>query len=167
MKSEESTDSHRFLLAWRKRTTLSQLEPAFRVLGNMLIVLLLSGKTDDLKANPDVNLSFLNSMGEWASISGQASVETDREKVKQYYSPALKAWLGDLGDGVHNGEAEDPRIGLIKIKSSTAQYCVSGKNILMSAIEVAKGVVTGEAPAVNKMRHMSEEELSKARSGSA
>ncbi|KAK5169119.1 uncharacterized protein LTR77_006428 [Saxophila tyrrhenica] len=126
-----------------------------------------SGKTDDLAANSSINLGFLNSSGEWASISGTASVETDREKVKTYYSPALKAWLGDLGDGTHDGGPEDPRIGLIKITSETAQYAVSGKTMIGSAIEVAKGVMTGEAPAVNKLRHLSESELKQAREGGA
>jgi len=76
-----------------------------------------SGKTDDLEANPEINLAFLNNSGEWASISGKASVETDREKVRKYYSPALKAWIGDLGDGKHDGGPEDPRIGVIKVNA--------------------------------------------------
>ncbi|KXT17796.1 hypothetical protein AC579_5324 [Pseudocercospora musae] len=123
-----------------------------------------SGKTDDLDANPDINLGFLDSAGEWASISGKATVETDRAKVREYYSPALKAWLGDLGDGKHDGGPEDPRIGLIKIKSETIQYAVSRKNILTSTIEVAKGVISGEAPAINKLRHLSEQEIQQWRS---
>jgi len=50
-----------------------------------------SGKTDGLASDPDINLSFLIPFGEWASISGKASVETDRDIVKIFYSPALKA----------------------------------------------------------------------------
>ncbi|WPH00534.1 Protein bli-3 [Acrodontium crateriforme] len=118
-----------------------------------------SGKTDDLDANSSVNLGFLNSSGEWASISGTAAVETDREQVRKYYSPALKAWLGDLGDGKHDGGPEDPRIAVIKVKASTVQYSISRKNIVTAAIDVAKGAVTGETPAINKLRHISTEEL--------
>jgi general stress protein 26 len=70
-----------------------------------------SGKTDDLKEHKSVNIGFINSSGEWASISGHASIETDREVVRKHYSPALKAWIGDLGDGKHDGGPEDPRIG--------------------------------------------------------
>jgi len=125
-----------------------------------------SGKTDDLEANPDINIGFLNNSGEWASISGKAEIITDREKVRAYYSPALKAWIGDLGDGKHDGGPEDPRIAVIKVNSTTVQYATSGKTALGSAIELAKGVVTGEAPAVNKLRHLSEEELKSVRSGS-
>ena len=118
-----------------------------------------SGKTDDLEASPDINLGFLNSSGEWASISGKATIETDRSRIEQYYSPALKAWLGDLGDGTHDGGPSDPRIGLIKVSMTKAQYTISGKNMVASAIELARGVVTGEAPQVNKLRHISEQEV--------
>lgn len=119
-----------------------------------------SGKTDDLKNDPDINLAFLNSSGEWASISGKASVETDRAIVHKYYSPALKAWIGDLGDGKHDGGPDDPRICAIKVKALTAQYATSKKTALGGLVELAKGVATGEAPSVNKLRHIDESELS-------
>ncbi|TKA73438.1 hypothetical protein B0A55_06093 [Friedmanniomyces simplex] len=122
-----------------------------------------SGKTNDLDANPDVNLGFLNNSGEWASISGYASVETDRAMVHKYYSPALKAWIGDLGDGKHDGGPDDPRVVVIKVKSQTVQYATARKTAIGGAIEFAKGVITGEAPQVNKLRHLSEEELQQAR----
>jgi len=118
-----------------------------------------SGKTDDLASHSSINLAFINSSGEWASVSGHASVETDRSVVKKYYSPSLKAWLGDLGDGTHDGGPEDPRIGVIRVKASTAQYATSKKTMVGSAIEVAKGVVTGETANVNKLRRISEEEI--------
>ncbi|KIW02983.1 uncharacterized protein PV09_05644 [Verruconis gallopava] len=118
-----------------------------------------SGKTDDLKSDSDVNLAFLSSSGEWASISGKAEIVTDREAIKKYYSPTLKAWLGDLGDGKHDGGPEDPRIVLIKVKAVTAQYAISRRTIIGGVIEVAKGIATGEAPSVNKLRHISEAEI--------
>jgi len=123
-----------------------------------------SGKTDDLKADSKVNLGFLNSSGEWASISGEASIETDRETVKKYYSPALKAWIGDLGDGKHDGSPDDPRICLIKVKAITAQYAVSNRTLVGELVEFAKGVATGEVPNVNKLRHLSEQEVQQWRS---
>ncbi|EME42356.1 hypothetical protein DOTSEDRAFT_73245 [Dothistroma septosporum NZE10] len=123
-----------------------------------------SGKTDDLENSPDVNVAFLDSSGQWGSISGRATIETDRAKVREYYSPALKAWLGDLGDGKHDGGPEDPRVGLIKVQAKTIQYAISRKNFITSTIEVAKGVVTGESPQVNKLRHLSEEEIQQWRS---
>lgn len=118
-----------------------------------------SGKTDDLAQNPDINLAFLNNAGEWASISGVATIETDRARVEQFYSAGLKAWLGDLGDGVHDGGPKDPRIGLIKVKSKTAQYAISRRTAIGGAVEFAKGVVTGDAAQVNKLRHIEASEV--------
>ncbi|GAB7360822.1 hypothetical protein MBLNU230_g0808t2 [Neophaeotheca triangularis] len=118
-----------------------------------------SGKTDDLDAHPEINIGFLDPSGQWASISGKAQVETDREKVRAYYSPALKAWLGDLGDGKHDGGPEDPRIGVIKVSAKTAQYAVSRRTAIGGAVEFAKGVVTGETAQVNKLRHLEESEI--------
>ncbi|KAL8799128.1 MAG: hypothetical protein Q9182_006134 [Xanthomendoza sp. 2 TL-2023] len=118
-----------------------------------------SGKTDDLKSDPKINIAFLNSSGEWASVSGQADIITDRAVVRKYYSPTLKAWLGDLGDGTHDGGPEDPRIGVIKVSAKTATYAVAAKSMLGRGAEIAKGTITGSAPNVNKLRELSEDEL--------
>jgi hypothetical protein len=71
----------------------------------------------------------------------------------------LKAWIGDLGDGKHDGGPEDPRIGIIRVRVSTAQYAVSKRTQIGGFIELAKGVATGSSPNVNKLRHLSEAEV--------
>ncbi|KAF5858608.1 hypothetical protein ETB97_003960 [Aspergillus alliaceus] len=83
---------------------------------------LLSSKTLDLTTHPrEVNMSFLDQVsGSWASISGTASIVADRATVEKYYSATLPAWLGDLGDGVHDGSPSDPRIGLIRLEAKLA-----------------------------------------------
>lgn len=118
-----------------------------------------SGKTDDLQSDEHINLSFLNGSGEWASLSGSATVETDRELVKKHYSPILKTWLGDLGDGKHDGSENDPRIGVIRVKTLSATYAIVAKNILLRAAEVAQGAITGKPAAINKLREVTESEV--------
>jgi len=118
-----------------------------------------SGKTDELAADPHVNMSFLNSTGEWASISGTASIITERSLVKQHYSSTLKAWMGDLGDGVHNGGPEDPRIGIIRVKMHTATYAFTSKGAVGRAVEVVQGEITGKPASVNKLREISDAEV--------
>lgn len=113
-----------------------------------------------------MNLAFLNPAGEWASISGSASIETDRKIVEQHYSPALKAWLGDLGDGKHDGGPQDPRIVLIKVKAVTAQYAVLRRTAIGSVVEIVKGAISGEAPSVNKLRYLNESDISACKFGS-
>lgn len=109
-------------------------------------------------------MSFVNGTGEWASISGKASIITDRSAVKKYYSPELKAWLGDLGDGKHDGSENDPRIGLIKIEAKTATYALATGNAISRGYEIVKGAVTGETAQVNKLREISEQEIQQYRS---
>lgn len=123
-----------------------------------------SHKTDELQADSHVNISFLNISGEWASISGTATVQTDRELVRKHYSPILKTWLGDLGDGKHDGSENDPRIGVIRVKTVTATYAVVAKNFVSRVAEMAQGAVTGKPAAVNNLREISEAEITQWRS---
>lgn len=84
---------------------------------------------------------------------------TDREFVRANYSQSLKAWLGDLGDGKHDGGPNDPRIGVIRVKAVTATYAIAVGTVLGRGAEIVKGALTGEAPKVNKLRELREEEL--------
>lgn len=118
-----------------------------------------SGKTNDIEFDPHINISFLNSSGEWASVSGEATIITDRDVVKKHYFPALKGWVGDLGDGKHDGGVDDPRIGIIKVVSKTATYATQSKTVVGRSLEIAKGAITGEVPKVTNLRDLSEAEL--------
>lgn len=118
-----------------------------------------SGKTDDLTSDSHTNVSFINSTGEWASIAGQASIETDRSIVKKYYTPTLRAWMGDLGDGKHDGSAEDPRIGVIRVKMVSSTYSLVSKNIFSRAAEIATGAVTGKPAQVNSLREITDADV--------
>lgn len=79
--------------------------------------------------------------------------------VKKYYSPALKAWLGDMGDGVHDGGPSDPRIGVIKLEAKLATHVVAHKGVIGRAYETVKGAVQGSVPHVNGIREFSLKEL--------
>ncbi|PHH64850.1 hypothetical protein CDD81_3916 [Ophiocordyceps australis] len=114
-----------------------------------------SGKTDDLASDPNVNVAFINPSGEWASISGEATIVTDRQVVKKHYHSALKAWLGDLGDGKHDGSENDPRIGIIQVKMFTATYSLVARNLLGRASEVVEGAITGKPAQPNRLREIS------------
>ena len=82
----------------------------------------------------------------------------------KYYSPALKTWLGDLGDGTHDGGPQDPRIGLIKVTAKTITYAIARGNAVSRGVEMVQGAVTGNAAQVNKLREISESEISSYRS---
>lgn len=112
-----------------------------------------------MQSDNHINIAFLNTSGEWASVSGTSEVLTDRELVKKHYSPSLKAWLGDLGDGTHDGSANDPRIGVIRVRTETATYSLVSKNLVGRAVEIGKGAVTGKPADINKLREISASEL--------
>ncbi|KAI0841316.1 hypothetical protein F5Y06DRAFT_293805 [Hypoxylon sp. FL0890] len=118
-----------------------------------------SKKTDELENDPHVNVSSLDSSGQWASVSGTTSIETDRSLIKKYYNPTLKAWMGDIGDGTHDGSENDPHIGIIRVKITSATYSISEKTFLGFAAKVVKETVTGQPASVNKLREISESEI--------
>lgn len=93
-----------------------------------------------------------------------AEIITDRGLVKEHYSPALKAWVGDLGDGVHDGTANDPRIGIIRVKTASVTYSVTTKNFVSRMADVAQGTLTGQMPSINKLREITESEAKQWRS---
>ena len=78
--------------------------------------------------------------------------------MKKFYSPGLKAWIGDLGDGKYDGGPDDPRICVIGVKAITA-HAISERSVIGAFVELAKGFITGEAPNVNRLRQLSEKEL--------
>lgn len=115
----------------------------------------------DLTVHPkETNMSFLDPVsGSWASLSGTASIIADPKTVEEYYTPALKAWLGDMGDGVHDGGPKDPRIGVIKLEAKLATYVLPRKGILGRAYDTIKGAASGDVPAINSIRELSQGEL--------
>ena len=123
-----------------------------------------SGKTDDLASDHAINIAFLDSSGQWASIAGDANISTDRELVKKHYSKSLKAWLGDLGDGKHDGGPDDPRIGVIQVKSKSITYALTSKSFVARSAELAKGIVTGDTPSFMRLKEIDESELAQWRS---
>jgi general stress protein 26 len=77
-----------------------------------------SQKFKDIEANPEVNVSFQDTKTQdWISVSGTATTSNSDPRIKEIWSRGAAAWFGDLGDGVHDGSATDPRMSLIEVKS--------------------------------------------------
>jgi len=123
-----------------------------------------SGKTSDLQTDSSCNVAFLDSTGQWASFAGNAKVDQDRSVIHKHYSPSLKAWLGDLGDGKHDGGPDDPRIGAIRVTARTITYSYFNRGVVGRAVEIARGTVTGETPGFTSIRELNEAEVEEWRS---
>ena len=111
----------------------------------------------DLTAQKDLAQEGLSFRQKWEA--GEAKVDTDRAAVKAHYTPALRAWLGDLGDGVRDGGPEDPRIGAVRVRALSVTFSLFSRGVLGRAVEVARGAVTGETPGFTKIYELGDKEI--------
>lgn len=73
------------------------------------------------------------------------------KSIRAVYQPDWKAWFEEL-DEVRNGGPDDPRLALILIDAESAIYLKREKSKPRVLFEVARGMVTGEAPEIGKTR---------------
>lgn len=113
-----------------------------------------SHKIDELEAEPQVNLSYFNTKSyEWVSVSGTATLSTDRDLIRSLYEPDWRAWFGKI-DEVRDGGSEDPRLALILVDASTVVYMKQDKPRPLILFEVLKGMVTGERPDTGEVQRL-------------
>ena len=118
-----------------------------------------SGKIDELISDPNVSLAYYNVKSwEWVSVSGTATLSTDREMIRQLYKPDWKAWFGDEG-GSRDGGPNDPRFALILVDATSVVYGKRNKPKPLALFEVVKGLITGSEPDVADIRRISGREL--------
>ena len=97
-----------------------------------------SDKVREIKANPSVNVSYVEG-GNYVSIAGRANIVTDVMRKKDLWHESLSVWFP-------NGpEADD--VVLIHVDAQTAQYWDSAGNPLTKAIDAVKVMVTGDKDA--------------------
>ena len=97
---------------------------------------------EELDYDPHVNVSFYDpSTTNWISVSGTAKLSTDRNLIKQYWNTGVKAWFGDLGDGVRKGDENDPRISVIEVVPEQVSDLHAFYLISLPIIPFAVGVV--------------------------
>lgn len=119
-----------------------------------------SGKTTDIQEDGHANVSFFDpSSTSWVSVAGKAKLSQDRERIKKLFNPIVSAWFGDLGDGKHDGSAEDPRVALIVVEPSEIRYWAAQRTKVGQLVEVVSSAVTGNTAAPGKLRTISAEEL--------
>lgn len=68
----------------------------------------------EVRAEPEVNLSFTDNSSAWTSIAGRAEIVRDPQKAADLYWPALKVWFPDGPD--------TPGLTLIKVHADSAQF---------------------------------------------
>jgi len=124
-----------------------------------------SQKFNDMKHHKTVTLTFQNSSSQdWVSITGDAVTTSNEDpRIKEIWSKPTAAWFGDLGDGVHTGGPEDPRMTLIEVKARYISYWKAQVGTLGFAKEVIGATITGGVANTGALRQMTHEEIVEAR----
>ncbi|KAK5135181.1 hypothetical protein LTR08_005568 [Meristemomyces frigidus] len=125
-----------------------------------------SQKFDDIESNKIISIAFHDKINQdWVSVTGEmATSSADDPRIKEIYSKAVKVWFGDLGDGVHDGGPNDPRMKLIEVKSKFISYWKHEAGALGYGAEIASALVTGKVAQTGTLRQMKEDEIAKMRS---
>ena len=111
-------------------------------------------KLRDVAADPHVNLLYYKDRTrEWISVSGIATVTSDRRKIHELYAPDWKAWF-PKGDDLRHGTRDDPRMVLIGVDVHAAVFLEVNKPQPVVLFEVMKGWVTGSAPELGEMHYV-------------
>ncbi|KAJ7680276.1 hypothetical protein DFH06DRAFT_1162434 [Mycena polygramma] len=119
-----------------------------------------SAKFDEIKNDSHVNVSFCDTnTTSWASYSGTARISQDKELIKKHWSSAMSAYFGDLKDGTHHGDVNDPRVSVIEVVPAEIRYWVATKGSMARAADVALSKVTGKVSAPGELRTISETEV--------
>ncbi|TXK25023.1 pyridoxamine 5'-phosphate oxidase family protein [Pontibacter qinzhouensis] len=97
-----------------------------------------SAKSHEIENDSHVNLSYAKPDDNlYVSVSGKATLSRDREKIKELWTPPMKAWFPD--------GPEDDKIGLIKVSIEQAEYWDSPNSAVVHLIGMAKAVITGQS----------------------
>jgi len=119
-----------------------------------------SGKFDELEHDPHVNISFYDpSTTNWVSVAGSAKLSSDREVVKKYWNTGVSAWFGDLGDGVHKGDENDPRVSIIEVIPDEIVLWEVTRGTVGRAVDIASSAVTGNVASPGAIHTITKEEI--------
>jgi len=96
-----------------------------------------AGKISEVNHNDNVCLAFADVKGQkFVSVTGQASVSSDRDKIRQLWSIAEKAFWSD---------AADPAIRVLRVAPDEAEYWESPGTIV-SCVKMIVASLTGDKP---------------------
>jgi len=119
-----------------------------------------SHKDSEIQHESHVNISFLEPTGgDWISIAGTATTTNEPSVVNKAWSPSVKAWFGDMGDGKRDGSATDPRVGVIVVKPYEIRYFTRKKNLLSQAVDIAASAVSGYVAQPGEIRTITADEI--------
>ncbi|KAN0107179.1 hypothetical protein V8E52_010381 [Russula decolorans] len=158
MLTTRASDGHLHSRAMTPASPKTGSEPQ-NVLTNLIFIANNSSpKFQEIQNDNHVNLSFFHTSSmHWASISGVARVTEDKSVIKRYWSSSIGSYFGDLGDGVHKGDENDPRVAVIEVVPDEIRYWLAS-SLPVSAQEVVS-TVQGKVTVPGELRTITNEEI--------
>jgi general stress protein 26 len=96
-----------------------------------------SHKASEIERTPNVNVSFIDSdQQHYVSISGDAELVRDKQKIKELWKPVLKAWFPDGPD--------QSDVALLKVKVKKAEYWDTPSSTIAQAISFVSAIFSGK-----------------------
>ena len=96
-----------------------------------------SHKASEIERMSKVNVSFVDTKGQrYISISGNAQLVNDRQKIKELWKPILKAWFPDGPD-----QAD---VALLRVNVEKAEFWDGPASTVAEAISFVSAIFTGK-----------------------
>ena len=102
-----------------------------------------SPKTADVAGDPHVNVAYVDGASV-VSLAGTASIDRDPARIDEFWNPWAEAWF--------EGGRQDPTVALLKVEGESVEFWHVDKPAVLRAFEVAKGIITSDAPDVGESR---------------
>jgi len=155
MLTTRSTDGHLHSRAMTPANPHNETELTLTFLANNT-----SHKFEEIENDSNVNVSFYDTdTTRWASYSGKARITQDKTLIEQHWSAQTASYFGDLKDGIHKGDQNDPRISIIQVIPDEIRYWFPTKGALGRAIDSGVGAVTGRATVPGQLRTITKTEI--------
>lgn len=96
-----------------------------------------SAKVEEVQREHQVNVSYADSDKQrFVSVSGRAVLVTDPAKIRELWTPYLKAWFPK---GI-----DDPELALLKVTVEKAEYWEGPSSKIVQLFGFAKAALTGK-----------------------
>jgi len=96
-----------------------------------------AAKVAEVKEHRAVNVSYADAHHQrYVSVSGQATVLRDQQKIDELWTPIAKVWFPEGKD--------DPSLALLKVQVTQAEYWDASSNRMVQLAKFAKALVTGK-----------------------
>ncbi|NQX26762.1 pyridoxamine 5'-phosphate oxidase family protein [Microbacteriaceae bacterium VKM Ac-2854] len=105
-----------------------------------------SPKTDDIRANPSVNVAFESSKG-YLSVAGSAEVVHNDAKIDEFWGAHAEAWFPE--------GREDPSVALIRVVAESVELWATEDPKPVVLLKVAAAAIRGGQPDIGENRTVS------------